>query len=266
MGIIGAPWDVLWDLSYVKSDLQCQRSIHGETYEDYLQFLVIDRVCGMPFSLISTIEDVLLEVSGDPSLEQIMQDTVEEVIPLDEREEYSDAVLVAIATQDAPRPDMNLSQVSYEGNRSRCWDIDQVLPKLLESRSGKRVPAEYSRLISALCKDLESKGTIRIMEAFVAPQGVACAFPGSDGKLDLYIDYRALLATAQLDALGSKLDLPPQDSMLQFAKAFERGNTRAIFAKGSIVTRYCAWPMDAMVSKSRASQISPPQPDTSTSG
>ncbi len=247
------PWDVVRDLSYVKSDLRCQRSIHGETYEDYFQFLVIDRVSSMPFLPMSMIEDVLLEVSGDPSLEQIMQDTIEEVIPLDEQEEYSDAVLAAI-TRDAPRPEMNSSQVSYEGNRCRCWDIDQVLPKLLESRSGKMVPAEYSRFISTLCKDLESKGTIRIMEAFVPPQGIACAFPGSDGKLDLYIDYRALLATAQPNALGSKFDLPPQDSMLQFAKAFERGNTRAIFAKGSIVTRYCAWPMDAMGSKSRGFQ------------
>lgn len=47
-----APWDVLLDLRSVKSDLRRLRAIHGETYEDYLQFLVIDREPGMPFTLI----------------------------------------------------------------------------------------------------------------------------------------------------------------------------------------------------------------------
>lgn len=245
-----APWDVLLDLRSVKSDLRRLRAIHGETYEDYLQFLVIDREPGMPFTLIDMIQDVLVELNGDQSPEKIMQDAVKDIIPLDERDIYLDAVVVGLP-RDTPWPEMNFNQVRYEGNRSRCWDVDQVLPKLLESRSGTKVPVEDSRFISALCKDLESKGSIRIMEEFVASQGIACAFPGTDGKLDLYIDYRPLLATAQPNAALSKFDLPPDDSLLRFAKTFDYRNAAAIYIKGSIVIAYCTWPMDAIGPLSR---------------
>ena len=54
-----------------------------------------------------------------------------------------------------------------------------------------------------------------------------------------------------MNAVGSKFDLPQYGSLLRFAKAFGHDHTTAIFVKGSIVTNYCGWPMDAMGSRSR---------------
>lgn len=239
------PWEISWDLSHIESDLRKQRSIYRETYEDYLQFLVIDRVAGLPFTMIIMIEDALMELNRDSSLENGVRKAVMDIAPEAEKETYPEA-MVAAMTLDASRPELNVKEVSYEGNRSRCWDADQILLELLETRRGTTVSIEHARFISALCIDMESKGIIKIMDAYVAPQGMACAFPGSDGKLDLYIDYRPVLATAQPSALGRKFDLPPADSLLCVAEAFDRRNPTAIFIKASVVTNYCALPMDAM--------------------
>ena len=240
-----APWDVSWDVSHVISDLRWKRYIYRETHEDYLQLLLIDRVPGLPFSLMDVIANALMELSGNPSIETVVQNSLQEILPLGERKGFIEAMVAAL-TVDTPWPTVNFNQVSYEGNRSRCWDAAKSLPALLESHSGRKVTAENTRFISAVCKDLESKGTIRIMEEYVIPQGIACTFLGSDSKMDLYIDYRPLLATARLDAVDSQYDLPSADSLLNFATAFERRNATAIYVKGSVVTEYCAWPMDAM--------------------
>ncbi len=242
------PWEVLKDLRFIKSDLRRLRSIYGETYEDFFQFLVIERTAGLSFTPIQMIEDALLELSGDPSAESLMRKSVGDILLENEKESYMETVASAI-TYNISRPELIVHSVAYEGNRSRCWDVEHVLPRLLETTKGKKVSIEYSRFISAICKDLETNGTIRIMEKFVPPQGVACAFPGSDGRLDLYIDYGPLLATCQPTALDSRFNLPPEESLLCFAKDFENRNARAIYTKGSIVTKYCAWPMDAMGSR-----------------
>ena len=55
--------------------------------------------------------------------------------------------------------------------------------------------AEYSRLLSALCKDLERKVTRHVMKKSVAPRGKSSVFPDSDGNLDLFTNYRWVLAT-----------------------------------------------------------------------
>ena len=240
-----APWEVLWGLSQVISDLRARRYLYRETYEDFMQIVVIDRVPGLPFELIHRMEDVLMELSGDPSNEEIWRKTIQDIIPPDERDAYLEAA-VAASKLVMPRPTADDSQVSYEGNRSRCWDAKQILPSLLKSHNASRISVVQTRFISALCKDMESKGTIRIMEEVVVPQGLAHAFLGSDGKLDLYIDYRRLLATLRHDAWNSTYDLPPADSLLNFANLFDDRNSTAIYTKGSIATQYCAWPMDAM--------------------
>ena len=215
-GLSDAPWAVSLDLSFVASDLWRLRSMYGETYEDYLQFLVIDRVPGLPFRLVHMIEDALMELSGDLSVDKFVRTYVEDVMPADEKEEYLEAVMVAM-TAGAPRSEIIAEQVCYEGNRSRCWDANQFSTRLFETRRGLLVSVEHARFIAALCKDMESKGTIRIMDNYSVPQGMAYAVPGSDGKLDLYIDYHRMLTDARLDRLDSKFELPPTDALLDFA-------------------------------------------------
>ena len=240
-----APWEVFWDLNHVITDLRTQRYLFQETHEDFMQILVIDRAPGLPFSLMHSIEDILMELSGDPSTEEILQKTISNIIPQDERTDYLKAAVAALKSK-TPQPTAYLNQVSYEGNRSRCWDATRIVPSLLESPSGTHISVEHSRFISAICNDMESKGTIRIMEKYVAPQGMARALLGSDGKLDLYIDYRRLLASMKQDAMSSRFDLPPAESLLNFASDFDDRNATAIYTKGSIATKYCAWPMDAV--------------------
>lgn len=218
-----------------------------ETYEDYWQFIIVDRISCQPFVLLDAIGDILIELSGEPSQKSMYENVVKGVIPLEEQETYLDNIGAAL---EGERPETVFTNMDYEGNRSRCWDAENSLPELLASRRGITVPVEYSRFISRLCENLESEGTIRVTEEYIAPHGSAFAFPGSDGKLDLYIDYQALAATANPAALNSSFDLPPPDSLLRFAKAFKLRNAKAIFAKASVVTRYCAWPMDALVPRS----------------
>lgn len=95
-----------------------------------------------------------------------------------------------------------------------------------------KVPVEYSRFISTPCATLESKATMRIMEAFTAPHGGAVAFPGSDGKLDLYIDYQSLAATLDPRTFDSLLDLPPHDPPLRSALAFEPPQCQSHLCEG----------------------------------
>ena len=236
------------DLDSVKNDLRHQRSLLVETYEDYWQFLIVDRMPCQQFVLLQVISDVLAQLNGQPSIQKIVEDVIREVVPSKEQETYLQASGAAF---DGRISETRFTDIEYEGNRSRCWDTESLLPELLDSRKGTKVPIDYARFITALCGNLESKGTIRIAEEFTPPQGVACAFPGSDGKLDLYIDYKALIAIANPSALPSSFDLPTEGSLLSFARAFKRVHGNALFAKGSIVTHYCAWPIDAVKHSSR---------------
>ena len=242
------PWDVQWDLDSVKNDLRHQRLLLGETYEDYWQFLIVDRISCQPFVLLQVVGEILVQLSGQPSIQKIVEDVIREVVPSEEQETYLQASGAAF---DGRISGTRSTNMEYEGNRSRCWDTESLLPELLYSRKGTKVPIDYARFITALCANLESKGTIRIMEEFTPPQGVACAFPSSDGKLDLYMDYRGLIATMKAGGLPSSFDLPPDDFLLYFAQVFKRDNANAIFTKGSVVTHYCAWPMDAVGSSTR---------------
>jgi len=91
-------------------------------------------------------------------------------------------------------------------------------------------------------RDMERAGVIELAMDEV-PETCPLVVKGTDGRLDLYFPYESGGSTPIGDTYKP---LPPLNSLLDFARRFQVEHPKAIMAKGSIQTHYCAWPMPAI--------------------
>jgi hypothetical protein len=96
---------------------------------------------------------------------------------------------------------------------------------------------------------MERCGLITLSTEYERPQARPVVAQGSDGGYDLYFSYKRD-ATVEGERAPS-LPLPFKNCLMDFALSYKRKHPKAIVAKGSIQTHYCAWPMPAIKSLGR---------------
>jgi hypothetical protein len=215
---------------------------------DSWQFIIIDREVGLPFQLMDIVQDTLLMLVGDPSPRQIAKRVIRETIPPSVQQVFLDEIVIESS------PELRYSaplDVQYEGNRFRCYNPDtSIIAANKERMASENKTRDSNRFIRRVVEDMERCGLIRLATDFEPTQARPVIIQGSDGALDLYFPYKeaaSLIPGAQAPALP----LPPKTCLLNFAQDYKLKHPKAIFAKGSIQTHYCAWPMPAIKSMGR---------------
>ena len=222
-----------------------QTSKYEPIVVDSWQFIIIDRMAGMPFQLTEIVQDALLMLCGDPSPRQVAKRVIFEVIPPSVQELFLEDV--AIECSPALRYPAPID-VQYEGNRYRCYDPDRgSITSNEEEMAVEQSSRDTNRFVQRVVEDMERCGLVTLSSECESPQARPVVVQGEDGTYDLYFSYKC-------DASGAKhkrtpsLPLPPTTCLLDFAQSFQLKHPNAIVAKGSIHTHYCAWPMPATTS------------------
>ncbi|KAH5383217.1 hypothetical protein HBI38_228920 [Parastagonospora nodorum] len=215
---------------------------------DSWQFIIIDREVGQPFQLMDIVQDTLLMLVGDPSPRQVAKRVIREVIPSSVQEIFLEEIRIDSS------PDLRYSaplDVQYEGNRYRCHDPDRsIIAANHERMASDPSPRDANRLMRRIVEDMERSGLVSLSSEYERPQARPVLAQGTDGQYDLYFPYKRDATAAEGDRAPS-LPLPPKSCLRDFAQTFKNKNANAIFAKGSIQTHYCAWPMPAIKSLGR---------------
>lgn len=209
---------------------------------DSWQFIIIDREVGLPFELFDIVEDVLLMLSDDPSQSELVERTIQDVIPSAAQESfYRDAKIKRSKEFHRPAP----PEVQYEGNRQRSHDPDrQILLAHQTKMSGDKTSREANRFIRRVIDDMERCGVVSIAEEYDRPQTRPVIIQGSDGGLDLYFPYEFSGLSPEVE-LTPNLSLPRKTCLLDFVRRFKDQHPKGIVAKGTILPHYCAWPIPA---------------------
>lgn len=236
------PWIVELELEDIKNDLRMRKSMYEPVDDDSWQFIIADRRTGLPFELFDIVQDVLLMLSGDPTLKQLAGRIVRDVIPAPAQQLFIEKMVID-SSRDVrfPAP----LTVSYEGNRRRCYrpESDKIIEHQTNwsSRSRSR---DDDRFIRHVVDDMERAGLITLAANFEEPQTKPIVLQGADGGLDLYFPYQ--FGGLAPNEFTPSLTLPRKDCLLTFARSYKEQHPSAIMAKGSILTHYCAWPMPAI--------------------
>ncbi|KAF2847502.1 hypothetical protein T440DRAFT_491936 [Plenodomus tracheiphilus IPT5] len=239
-------YSITLTLEDVKNDLRMRKSsMYDPIVVDSWQFMIIDRKAGLPFRLLDIVQDTLMMLVGDPSPRQMAKRVIREVIPPSVQETFLEDVEVSCSLDlryAAP------SEVNHEGNRYRCYDPDPTIIKREQSKwSSQQITRDQNRLIRRCIDDMERYGIVSLATEYEKPQTRPITVQGSDGSPDLYFPYEEE-ATQTAGERAPALPLPSPSCLVEFARSFKAANPNAIFAKGSLQTHYCAWPMPAMKS------------------
>lgn len=210
---------------------------------DSWQFIIIDREVGLAFELFDIIEDVLLMLSDDPSQSELIERTIQDIIPAAAQEPfYKDAKIKNSKNFQFPAP----PEVQYEGNRQRTHDPDRQTLVTHQTKMLSNKPSrEANRFIRRVVDDMERCGVISLAEEYEPPQTRPVIIRGFDGALDLYFPYE-FSGISPDAALTRNMSLPRQSCLSDFVRRFKAQHPKGIVAKGSILTHYCAWPIPAL--------------------
>ncbi|KAH8711892.1 hypothetical protein GQ44DRAFT_689821 [Phaeosphaeriaceae sp. PMI808] len=215
---------------------------------DSWQFIIIDREVGLPFQLMDIVQDTLLMLVGDPSPRQIAKRVIREIIPASVQEIFLEEVTIESS------PDLKYPaplDVQYEGNRHRCYDPDKTIIGLSQARQvSEQSLRDTNRFIRRVVEDMERCGLISLSTEYERPQARPIVIQGADGAYDLYFPYKRDVASPEVERAPS-LPLPAKHCLRGFAESYKEKHPKAIVAKGSIETHYCAWPMPAIKSLGR---------------
>ncbi len=231
-------------LEDIKNQLRMMKtSVYDPIVVDSWQFIIIDRDPGLPFQLMSIVEDVLLMLDGDPTPWQIAKRVVREVIPTSAQDiVLEDVVIECPLSLRFPPP----LEVQYESNRYRCHDPDRNV--LARRQKKMKLDRDGSRFVRHVVDEMERCGIISLVIDYdEPPQTRPVIMRGIDGALDLYFPYNDGASASNRKQSGL-LPLPAPSSLLEFAQSFQQEHPRAVMAKGSIHTHYCAWPMPVIKS------------------
>ncbi|KAH8773312.1 hypothetical protein BGZ57DRAFT_894552 [Hyaloscypha finlandica] len=239
-----ALWKIEWSLKDVLSDLELiQRLRDRNMARDYYEFIIIDRNPGGAFNILDDVADALIQLAGDPPVQEIINKAVQRSFPMDQQRQ----VLEAITLDVSSAVDLNIPNVHYEGSRVRSWSV-------LDNNSGifrikpKRSKSDL-RITAKILAEMESHGLITSLKTFQPPHTCPAVVRGTDGLEDLYFDY--YLGPTDESALRRSRLISPEislsaESLYEFAQTFRAAHPDAVFAKGKIHVHYCAWPMPAM--------------------
>lgn len=239
-------------LEDVKNQLRRGKStMYDPIVVDSWQFIIIDREVGLPYQLMDIVQDTLLMLCGDPSPRQVAKRVIRDIIPRSVQEIFLEEMTIKSS------PDLRYPaplDVQYESNRYRCYDPDRsIIAANQERMSSEQGSRDTNRFIRRVVEDMERSGLITLSQEFERPQARPVVALGKDGAYDLYFSYKKDASAAESPSTdrAPSLSLPPRTCLYDFAHTYLQKHPKAIFAKGSIQTHYCAWPMPAIKSLGR---------------
>ncbi|KAI5460827.1 hypothetical protein BGZ63DRAFT_357610 [Mariannaea sp. PMI_226] len=254
--LVDATWKVEWSLRDILNHLNYLRSYRDRMMgRDYYELIIIERLSRPRFGLLHSVAGALVQLSGDPSPQEIFVKVIRDIVPSAEQDESLNSLL------DQTIPDISLSttfpRIEYEGSRLRAWDVRRNCPDILEnSNDGSSLDAREANLLSKILSSMEAAGVVSKAAKYERPQATPMLLTAMDGHEDVYFDYSALSGgeqdyTAILGKLtaddasnilcNSTLSLDG-DGLRCFARDFKAANPNAVFTKGMIHPHYCAWP------------------------
>lgn len=237
-------------LEDLKNELRMRKSsMYDPIVVDSWQFIIIDREFGLPLRLMNVVQDALLMLVGDPSPRQMAKRVVREVLPPSVQEIFLEEIQISCPSElRYPAP----HEVQHEGNRYRCYDPDlSIIAAQKKKMTSKSILRDANRLIRRCIEDMERYGIVTLASEYEKPQTRPIIVQGSDGSPDLYFPYEEESIVSESERAPS-LPLPSASCLSDFAISFRQKEPTAIFAKGSIQTHYCAWPMPAIKSLGRS--------------
>jgi hypothetical protein len=185
-------------------------------------------------------------LTGDPSPRQVVKRVIRDIIPASVRDIFLDEMTIEAS------PDLHHSaplDVQYEGNRWRCYSPDNRIVAANQERMALEPGSrDNNRIIRRVVDDMERCGLITLSTEYERPQARPVVAQGSDGEYDLYFSEGCYGRRRT----RSSLPLPFKNCLMDFALSYKRKHPKAIVAKGSIQTHYCAWPMPAIKSLGRS--------------
>ncbi|CBX98999.1 hypothetical protein IAQ61_001276 [Plenodomus lingam] len=245
----GVDYSITLTLEDIKNDMRMRKSsMYDPIVVDSWQFMIIDREAGLPFRLLDIVQDTLMMLVGDPSPRHMAKRVVREVIPPSVQEMFLEDIQISYSMDlRYPAP----PEVNHEDNRYRCYNPDATFIKSEQSKwSSQQITRDQNRFIRRCIDDMERNGIVSLATEYEIPQARPIIVQGSDGSPDLYFPYEEE-STEEEGGCAPSLPLPSPTCLVEYAMSFKEKNPSAIFAKGSIQTHYCAWPMPAMKSLGR---------------
>lgn len=212
---------------------------------DYYEFIIIDRHPRDKFTILDNVADALVQVAGDPPVQQIIDKAVQRFIPVDEQHQYLGAISMKVSSAAA----MPVPNIRYEASRVRAWGVASDDPDFLRG-FGKAKRSTLDRRVTAkIVAEMESRGLVTLLKEFQPPHACPVVLRGIDGLEDLYFDYnlgpqgKSAFRRSRL----ASLEIPfSADCLYNFARTFKAAHPEAVFAKGKLRVHYCAWPMPAI--------------------
>jgi hypothetical protein len=237
-------WTTEFTLEDIKNNLRLRKtSMYDPIVANSWQVIIIDKTPGLPFSLFDIVQDALLRLAGDPSPREITKQVIRDVIPPAVQEFFLQEITVQDTFEYRFAPP---EEPKYEKSRMRCWNPDKALVATERSHFGDSRTRDENRFIMSAIEDMERNGLISLVEEYEVPQTRPILIQGADGALDLYFPYHFEARNDLMQLTTSLQPLPPPDCLLDFARSFKDQHPRAVVAKGSVQTHYCAWPIAAV--------------------